>query len=172
MESLFLIGDTLGMRRTGSLPPHNQGHLRTRLALAGWITVILAVGILPLRNFVGHSHWDHIQWTIPAAHWHSSGLYFDVLANIILFFPLGLLLTRVRSTYSARRILLILGGGLLLAIGIEGYQVFCHNRHPSPYDVLSNLSGTALGVGAATKLFSVRTLNRLLPPAHSHPTGS
>lgn len=147
------------------------GH-RTDLALAAWIAVILAAGILPLHNFVGHSHWEYIQWTIPATHWHSRRFYFDVIANMALFFPLGLLLTRQVRTGTTHTMLLIIGTGLLLSVGIESFQIFCHNRHPSPYDVFSNVTGTALGAGTATRIFSIRLIDALLPLPHSHPTGS
>lgn len=133
--------------------------------------MILAAGILPLRNFVGHSHWEFIQWTIPTTHWSSRRFYFDITANIALFFPLGLLLTRYVSVCTVRIVFMMLGGGVVLSLGIESFQVFCHNRHPSPYDVLSNITGTALGIGTATKIFSLRFMNTLFPP-HSHPTGS
>lgn len=148
------------------------GYHRTRLALAGWISVILAAGLLPLQNFVGHSHWNHIQWTITPTHWHSLRFYFDVIANVALFFPLGLLLTRQARTYTTQTMLLIIGAGLLLSVGIESFQIFCHNRHPSPYDVFSNATGTALGASTATRIFSIRLLRELLPLPHSHPTGS
>jgi NADH:ubiquinone oxidoreductase subunit 5 (subunit L)/multisubunit Na+/H+ antiporter MnhA subunit len=31
-----------------------------------WIVLILMVGVLPLSNFVGHSHWEYIKW-VPTA---------------------------------------------------------------------------------------------------------
>ena len=27
-----------------------------------WVVFTLMVGILPLSNFVGHSHWEYIKW--------------------------------------------------------------------------------------------------------------
>jgi VanZ family protein len=172
MASPGRIGENSLVTRITSFVPRIQGHHRTGFALAGWIAVILAAGMLPLRNFVGHSHWEFIQWTIPAAHWHSRRFYFDVIANAALFFPLGLLLRRQVRTCTMRMMLLILGGGLLLSAGIEGFQIFCHNRHPSPYDIISNVTGTALGAGTAAKVFSFRLMDELLPLPHSHPTGS
>lgn len=156
-----------------SFPAQPLGHYRTSLALAGWITVILAAGLLPLQNFVGHSHWDHIQWTITPTHWHSLRFYFDVIANVALFFPLGLLLIRVLRTRMAHTTTRIMGLGLLLSLGIEAFQIFCHNRHPSLFDVISNVTGTALGAGTASRIFSVRFIDELFPvltptqPAHS-----
>jgi glycopeptide antibiotics resistance protein len=172
MASSAQIGENPVVTGITSFLPRVQGHHRTNLALAGWIVVILAAGILPLRNFVGHSHWDYIQWTIPATLWHSGRFYFDVIANVALFFPLGLLLSRRVRTCTTWRVMMILGGGLLLSVGIESFQIFCHNRHPSPYDIFSNVTGTALGVGTAARVFSLRLMDELFPLPHSHPTGS
>ncbi len=160
------------MTHSKSFLAHIRGHHRTNFALAGWIAVILAAGMLPLHNFVGHSHWEYIQWTVPATLRHSRRFYFDVIANVSLFFPLGLLLARQARTYTMLTFWMILGGGLLLSVGIESFQIFCHNRHPSPYDIFSNLTGTALGAVTATKIFSVRFVDELLPLPHSQPTGS
>lgn len=172
MASPKQISQNRNVTQRHSVLTHIPGHRRTTLALAGWIAVILAAGILPLHNFVGHPHWDSIQWTIPANLWHSRRFYFDVVANMALFFPLGLLLIRQVRIRTTRPVLMILGGGLLLSAGIEGFQIFCHHRHPSLYDIFSNLTGTALGAGTATRIFSVRFIDALFPLPHSHPTGS
>lgn len=160
------------MTYTTSFMSRIQGYHRTNLALAGWIAVILAAGMLPLRNFAGHAHWNAIQWTIPSAHWHSRRLYFDLIANMALFFPLGLLLTRHAGACTKRMVWMILGCGFVLSAGIEGFQIFCHHRHPSPYDIFSNVTGTALGIGTASRIFSLRFIDELLPLPHSQPTGS
>lgn len=172
MASPLEISEDLTVTRILTPLTRIQGHHRTSLALAGWIAVILAAGILPLRNFVGHSHWDYIHWTIPATMLNSHHFYFDVIANIGLFLPLGLLLTRHVGGYTVQKLFMVLMGGLVLSAGIEGFQVFCHNRHPSPYDIVSNVTGTAIGMGTATKIFSFRLVDELFPPPHSHPTGS
>ncbi len=136
---------------------------RTNLAIAVWIGVILMAGLLPLRNFVGHSHWESIQWAIPASQWRSHRFQFDVVANIGLFYPLGLLLARRIPLTVSNRALVIIGTGLALSAGIEGFQVYCHNRHPSPYDIMSNVTGTALGLWTATAVFSCQMMERLFP---------
>lgn len=172
MASRRPIGENSPVTGTKSFMAHIQGHHRTNLALAGWIAVILAAGMLPLRNYVGHAHWNAIHWTIPAADWHSRRLYFDLIANMALFFPLGLLLTRHAGACTKRMVWMSLGSGLFLSAGIEGFQIFCHHRHPSPYDILSNVTGTGLGIGTASRIFSLRFIDELLPQPHSHPTGS
>jgi glycopeptide antibiotics resistance protein len=71
---------------------------------------------------------------------------FDVFANMALFLPLGYLLDRSRSTKMARRALFLAAGvAFLFSLSIEWFQVYCHNRHPSPTDVVSNVTGSLIG---------------------------
>jgi len=120
-----------------------------KIALAGWILLILAVGILPLRNFVGHSHWEYIKW-VPTVDDLRSAKYLldigsDLIGNTLLFFPLGYLLSRRLPTSGHRRVIHAMAVGGLLSLGIEWYQVYCHFRFPSIFDLLTNTTGTALG---------------------------
>lgn len=166
MELWKKLGDNPAVDHT--IPPLS----RTTFALAIWTGVILAAGLLPLRNFVGHPHWDNIQWVISTRNWTELRFYFDVLANLVLFVPLGVLAARQFETSGARSRLYVMGLGLLLSVGIETFQIFCHNRHPSLYDVLCNVGGTAFGLLAAARVTAFSAINRLLPRPHSHPTGS
>jgi len=134
--------------------------------------IILAAGLLPLRNFVGRSHWDTIQWTIPPAYWHTLRFYFDVVVNIALFYPLGMLLARVIRPCGVRNVSLILGGGLLLSVGIEVFQIFCDNRYTSLHDIVTDVTGTALGMRTTAVVFSIPLLDILVPSSYSQPTGS
>jgi glycopeptide antibiotics resistance protein len=43
-------------------------------------------------------------------------------------------------------LLLAAGIGGTLSLGIEFYQVYCHNRFPSIVDVITNVTGTLMGV--------------------------
>lgn len=145
---------------------------RTTVALSLWAGVILMAGMLPLHNFVGHAHWEYIEWTITPSQWRSRRFYFDVFANIALFYPFGLLLARRFSAGRPARALALIALGLVLSLGIEFFQVYCHNRHPSPVDLLTNTIGTALGVLSSKTVFSHWLLKACLPRPHSHPTGS
>lgn len=146
-------------------------HLTT-VALLLWSGVIAMAGMLPLDNFVGHPHWEQIQWTVTPRHWRSTRFYFDVVANIALFYPFGLLLARRVPPDRWSGAFALIGAGFVFSLGIEFFQVYCHNRHPSPVDLLSNTLGTALGVGSSRLIFSHRLLKAGLPRPHSHPTGS
>ena len=118
-----------------------------------WIVLTLMVGILPLSNFVGHSHWEYITWVpIPTVDDLHSPKYLldissDIVGNTLLFLPLGYFLGRVLASSSPSRQWLIAAGiGITLSLSIELYQVYCHNRFPSIFDVIANVTGTAIGV--------------------------
>lgn len=127
---------------------------RTRLDLVytmAWVLVILMVGILPLKNFVGHSHWEYIKW-LPTAEDLRSPAYLldiasDLVGNTLLFFPLGYLLSRLMNpVVPVRQMLLAAAIGGTLSLGIEFYQVYCHSRFPSLFDVITNVTGVLMGV--------------------------
>jgi glycopeptide antibiotics resistance protein len=132
-----------------------------------WIVFILLVGVLPLRNFVGHAHWEYIKWVpIPTVEDLRSPKYLldissDIVGNALLFLPLGYVLRRLLTSSSPLRQLLIAAGiGGTLSLGIELYQVYCHNRFPSIFDIITNVTGTLLGVRLS--LFSRKSVP---PPA-------
>jgi glycopeptide antibiotics resistance protein len=123
---------------------------RSLIALLIWVTVIVMAGTWPFDNFVGHAHWQYIKW-IPTAEDIASWKYLldigsDIVANTALFFPLGYLLTRLRDNRNLLSQLFFaaaLGGAL--SVGIEYYQVYCHNRFPSIFDVITNVAGSVFG---------------------------
>lgn len=115
-----------------------------------WSIVILLVGVLPLRNFVGHAHWQYIRW-VPTPDQLSSpaillDLGIDAVANIFLFIPFGLLGSLHGSAdkrISPRLVMLL---AFTLSFGIEYYQVYCHNRSTSLLDLLDNVLGAYIGM--------------------------
>ena len=117
-----------------------------RTLLPVWVLFIALVGTLPLSNFVGHSHWEYIQWLPTAENFRLRRFLFDVVANVALFLPLGYLLDRSRSTSTTHQALLLAAGAAgSLSLSMEWFQVYCHNRHPSPTDVVSNVTGSLIG---------------------------
>jgi glycopeptide antibiotics resistance protein len=128
----------------GSVPSH-MGKIK-RALLPLWALFIALVGTLPLTNFVGHPHWEYIQWVPTANNFRSPRFLFDIVANMALFLPLGYLLDRSSSTTTTRRSLFLATGvAFLLSLSMEWFQVYCHNRHPSPTDVGSNVTGSLIG---------------------------
>jgi len=116
-----------------------------------WIVLILMVGVLPLSNFVGHAHWEYIKWVPTVEDLRSPkyllDIFSDIVGNTMLFFPLGYFLRRLlTSSGSSRRLLLAAGIGGTLSLSIELYQVYCHSRFPSIFDVITNVTGTFIGV--------------------------
>jgi glycopeptide antibiotics resistance protein len=116
-----------------------------------WVVLILMVGVLPLSNFVGHSHWEYIKWVPTVEDLRSPkyllDIFSDVVGNTLLFFPLGYFLRRLlTSSSSPSQLLLAAGIGGTLSLGIECYQVYSHNRFPSIFDVITNVTGTLIGV--------------------------
>lgn len=129
--------------------------VRTRMfdlgCLAIWIVLILMVGMLPLNNFVGHSHWEYIKWVPTVNDLRSPEYLFDIFTDIIgntaLFFPIGYFLSRLcTSSSSSRQLMLAAGVGATLSLGIEFYQVYSHSRFPSIFDVMTNVTGALMGV--------------------------
>lgn len=124
------------------------------LALAAWALLIIALGTLPFSNFVGHSHWEYIKW-IPTIEDLRSPKYqldilVDIAANTAVYFPVGYLIALWRRDASKSyqvALAACIGGGL--SLGVEFYQVYCHNRFPSIFDLLTNLTGAVLGVRTA-----------------------
>ena len=141
-----------------------------------WIVLILTVGVLPLSNFVGHSHWEYIKWFPTAEDLRSPkyliDIFSDIVGNTALFFPLGYFLSRLLTTSShLKQLVLAAGIGGTLSLGIEFYQVYNHSRFPSFFDVITNMAGTLIGVH-----FSHSRKSAVSAPAesdsHSHPTES
>ena len=116
-----------------------------RALLPLWALLIALVGTFPFTNFVGHSHWEYIQWLPTADDFRSRRFLFDIVANVALFLPLGYLLDRSTSSGTARRSLLLAAGAAgLLSLSMEWFQVYCHS-HPSLTDVASNVTGSLIG---------------------------
>ncbi|MCR2764189.1 VanZ family protein [Microbacterium sp. zg.B48] len=75
--------------------------------------------------------------------WFGSG-WFEFAANVVLFVPLGLLLTLLFA-HPWRGVMLALG----VSAAAELAQFLIPSREPSLRDVLANVGGAALGAGLA-----------------------
>ena len=105
------------------------------------IAVILAAATMPWSNYVGHSHWDHVNW-IP---------FFDhplleILGNVALFLPFGYFFPRARQGASLKVRVLPIIIGAMLSTGVEFFQVYTHSRFPSTTDICANLLGAIIGL--------------------------
>lgn len=113
-------------------------------------------GVLPLSNFVGHSHWEYIKW-VPTVEQLQSPLIvldlaLDIVANVLLFVPFGLFYAG-RAQAKDFSLLAPITIALILSCGIELYQVYCHNRSTSLLDILNNGFGAYLGLRLGARLF-------------------
>jgi glycopeptide antibiotics resistance protein len=103
--------------------------------------------LLPLSNFVGHPHWDHIRW-IPFQDFAlSRNMLKDIVGNTLWFMMFGYLLRcqlneDARTLQTIATIIAITGG---ISLSTEFFQVFCHNRTASITDVICNVLGAGLG---------------------------
>lgn len=117
------------------------------------LAVLSIAPLLPLSNFVGHPHWDHIRW-IPFQDFAlSRNMLKDIVGNTLWFMMLGYLLhyRLNKDSHALRTIATItaIAGGISLSI--EFFQVFCHNRIASITDVICNVFGAGLGGYLAEK---------------------
>jgi|GEM_PF-1093165 glycopeptide antibiotics resistance protein len=109
-----------------------------------WILGILGLTTMPWENYVGHSHWDLVNW-IPFND-HRFAVE-DLLANIALFVPFGFFLGHASRGASGKKVWsLAFLASAMLSTSVEFFQVYCHNRNPSTTDICNNVLGAALGV--------------------------
>ena len=78
-----------------------------------------------------------------------SVLPLDVVANVVLFVPLGFLGVLTLTRHAVRRTVL---GCVLLTVALETAQQFVPGRQPSPIDVATNSLGGILGAVCAAAL--------------------
>jgi glycopeptide antibiotics resistance protein len=73
----------------------------------------------------------------------------DVIANVVLFIPLGFLFQLARRRVGWRSLLQALSFGVLISTTVEACQLFLPGRDSSVIDVVTNGFGTWLGAAAA-----------------------
>lgn len=73
------------------------------------------------------------------------GIRLDFILNIFLFIPLGFLCPLISKRYQCEKNILLLGGGLSLAIEIA--QLFTLYRATDIDDLLTNIAGALIGYG-------------------------
>ena len=79
----------------------------------------------------------------------SKSRFSDIILNILIFIPLGILLhgmLRTRYELTLKISLATLLAGTLFALGVESMQYFSMTRHSSLIDVSTNMTGIAMGI--------------------------
>ena len=123
--------------------PHPLKRYRLHRRLFWLVLVLVIYGSLFPFHYQAHlPSWADV-WTLlrPEAR-HSRS---DLLANLLLFVPYGLLLAAPMEPH--RRLLALLGG-TALALGLQYLQFWFPDRVPSGTDAVLNLVGIAVGLGA------------------------
>jgi VanZ family protein len=111
---------------------------RLRLALLGYMLgITLVVTLMPFRFGAP----DELRVIV-------TGSARDLLANILLFIPLGFLYRSARPPRRPRWALSVLLVGALASMAIEAAQLFLSVRDASALDVLANAFGAWLGACA------------------------
>lgn len=110
-----------------------------RIGFGVWSAVIVATTV-PWTDFVGHTHWQKVQW-VP---FNSPPVkLIDVAVNVALYVPFGYLLARGFTPRARVWHAAVLAGALSLVL--EWTQLYSHSRFPSTQDLLCNIFGSAIG---------------------------
>jgi len=114
-----------------------------------WVLLILIVSIYPCGDLHAHPHWEKVDWVPFKGLWRSAGLLIDAVENVLLYVPLGFFYGQSRLHSRRPVVIKVALLSVLLSVGCEFLQVFCHDRHPTMTDVAMNLTGGVLGaIGA------------------------
>jgi glycopeptide antibiotics resistance protein len=102
--------------------------------LAYMLCVTLTITLLPF----------HFSWP---THWRvmTSGGPLDVVANVLLFIPLGALFRAATRLSRRHAVIGALAAGLLMSMAIEALQLFEPERYSSVVDVVANSAGAWIG---------------------------
>lgn len=110
-----------------------------------WLAFVVLILTYPISRFVGRPHWDSIRW-IPFSHLTLSPTdLFETSANVLIFVPLGFLTVRALAGRTNHPIRMACLFSFFCSACLELYQVFCDNRVPATTDLITNLTGGAIG---------------------------
>ena len=80
---------------------------------------------------------------------HNNSQYSDIILNILIFIPLGILIHGMMRTHYGLALKLSLAAllaGTLFSLSIESLQYFSMTRSSSLIDVSTNMTGVAIGI--------------------------
>ncbi len=126
------------------VPDLKRGGGRLGFALLGYLLgVTLIITLLPFQ--FGRP----LSWRVMV-----TGDALDVVANVLLFVPLGFLFRLASSNRHRHSTMQVLWFGALLSSAIEVAQQFERERYTSLLDVLANATGAWVGAQASDRLAS------------------
>ncbi len=120
-----------------------------RLLLFLWLACILFVISLPWSKFDGSPHWENALWIPFSGYVFNASTLVETGINFLAFIPIGYVMVRSLPPATSRPLWFAFLLGLSCSIGMEFYQLLCHDRVPSTTDVLINVAGTVLGARMA-----------------------
>jgi len=133
-----------------------------RAILCLWLISVLLVISFPWSKFDGTSHWENVLWVPFSGFVFTAPTIVETALNVLAFIPVGYLAIRSFSLSTQRPLLLALLLGFCSSVGIEFYQLFCHDRVASATDVFLNLAGTVIGAWLAVAIDQTLTFCALL----------
>src|SRR5680860_499547 len=104
---------------------------------------------LEIPRYLVRGSGDYLSWPRELNH-RSAYEVLEILANVLLFVPFGLLLYTGDGRHSSarcRRAAMVLAAGALTTASFESIQYFLPERTSSLVDSLANTAGVALGIG-------------------------
>jgi VanZ family protein len=135
---------------------------RSSATLLAW----MLAGIIVYASLYPFSGWripGVSPWAFLSLPWPKYWTTFDVVANLLGYFPLGALAfgAAVRTGHRTRfAVALGLGAGFALSFTMEWLQNFLPLRVSSNLDLFLNVAGTGLGVAAGALIHKSGALNR------------
>ena len=122
-------------------PPERIGTRGGGLATALFVYLLAVIAVVTLAPF---EFVRPERLRVHASEW----TVLDLVANVLLFVPLGFVGAMARSRLTARGAWRALVMGAVVSVAIEGAQLFAPERYTSPWDVLTNAMGAWLGARA------------------------
>ena len=136
----------------------------------GWITLAV-VAIILYGSFYPFHFEDRSGSPLDAllASSHMRDSRSDILANVLLYIPLGLFALQLFRRRGAANIAVVSLIGMTISVGVELIQFYVPGRQTSFADVCSNSLGTFLGACASSLFGSLLALD-YLRPVRKHPS--
>jgi VanZ family protein len=129
-----------------------------RFLLVLWVLFILYGSFIPFRFTADtgtlRENLAHVRWSLFKDGRRAFSIP-DVVSNVLLFVPLGVLAVGARGTSGPSVAPTVVGAVALaavLAAGIEVGQLFAPGRVSSISDLIANTTGALLGAGAAARV--------------------
>ncbi|MEO0316841.1 MAG: hypothetical protein RL404_518 [Pseudomonadota bacterium] len=128
-----------------AVPPRSKSSASARIALGLYALLIVYASCYP---FAGWRDTGLLPWAWLAEPMPRYWTVFDLVVNVIGYVPLGalLMLSLHPALRGVRAMLVAAAAGILLAAVLESLQSYLPSRVPSNLDLITNATGTLLGV--------------------------